>query len=437
MPIKSTVWNILKSLSSVRFSIILFLCLAFVSLFGTIIEQDENLGYYQSNYPEDRPIFWIITWKVIVQFGLNHLYSSYWFLFLLLLFFFSLFICTLSTQLPIFKHARRWSFLYKQKSLEKKMFYHNFAYTSLVNSIYILNLSNYYVFHRGKAVYSYKGLLGRIAPIFVHFSIIITLIGSLIGFTGGLIVQEMIPSGEIFHIQNIIKAGQLNVIPFNILCKVNDFFLTFNNDNSIQQFFSNISVIDHRGSLLFNKSIAVNAPLNFNGLTFYQTDWKVNALRIQIGSNNYLSKTVQKMSLQFTDHSVLVCNFKLDELHKIFVVIPDLNDNILIYDLNGILLTSTRYGVWNIIYGVPIIFNSLIVSTGLQIKFDPGLYIAYLGFLILIVSIILSYMSYSQIWINKDNKKLHVSGKTNRAILSFEDEMIDIYKRYINLVNLN
>ena len=437
MSIKCTIWNLLKLLSSLRFSIVLLLFLAFISIFGTVIEQDQIVDYYKSNYPENKPIFWFITWKIIVNLGLNHLYSNFWFLSLLCLFFFSLLICTLSTQLPIFKHARQWSFLYQQKSLQKKSFYQNFKSASLINYIYLLNVSHYYVFHKGKAVYGYKGLIGRIAPIFVHLSMIITLIGSIVGFTGGFIVQEMIPNGEIFHIQNVIKSGRLSLVPFDILGKVNDFFLTFNHDKSIQQFFSNISILDNKGSLLSNKSIAVNTPLQFNGLTFYQTDWQINALRIQIGLSNCLSKVLQKTFFQVNGDSVFVCNLQIDKMHQILIMIPDLSDTILIYDSNGVFLVNTQYGMRNIIYGVPIVFKGLISSTGLQIKADPGIYIAYLGFLVLIISIVLSYMSYSQIWVNIDKQELHIGGKTNRAILSYEDEMINIYKQYMSLLSLS
>ena len=54
-----------------------------------------------------------------------------------------------------------------------------------------------------KKSYAYSGLLGRIAPIVVHASIIILLIGSSIGSFGGYIAQEIVPRGEIFHIQNL------------------------------------------------------------------------------------------------------------------------------------------------------------------------------------------------------------------------------------------
>lgn len=431
---KNIVWNCFKYISSLRFSISLFLFLAMVSVLGTLIEQDQTLDYYRFNYPENKPFMFFITWKTVVLLGLNHLYSTYWFCSILLLFFFSLLLCTFSTQLPILKHARRWNFLYNKESLTKKNFYSQSKSNSLVNFVYVLNLNYYYTFHKGGAVYAYKGLLGRLAPIFVHLSIILTLIGAVFGFTGGFVAQEMIPNGEIFHVQNVIKAGHLSLIPCNVVGKVNDFFLTFNNDQSVHQFFSNVSLLDNNGQAVFHKSIAVNAPLRFSGMTFYQTDWKVNALRVQVGSDKILVKSLQKIMLNNTSgHFVWFCDFMLDKQHRVSILIPDLGDMLLIYDNNRVLVTTTQYGIWNIFYGVPIVFKDLIVSTGLQIKIDPGLYISYSGFFILMISIVLSYMSYSQIWANKQNKKVNLSGTTNRAFVFFENEIMKIYKKYISL----
>jgi len=55
------------------------------------------------------------------------------------------------------------------------------------------------------------------------------------------------------------------------------------------------------------------------------------------------------------------------------------------------------------------------------------------GFFILILSIIISYISYSEIWASNYNQKLNFSGNTNRAFVSFEDELIKIYNNYLFL----
>ena len=62
-------------------------------------------------------------------------------------------------------------------------------------------------------MYCYKGLIGRIAPIIVHFSMILVLIGAIVGSLFGFKAQEIIPKTETFHIQNILSNGQLTVIP--------------------------------------------------------------------------------------------------------------------------------------------------------------------------------------------------------------------------------
>jgi len=154
--IKNLIWKFLRYISSLRFSISLLLLLACVSILGTIIEQDQLLDYYKLNYPETRPVMYFITWKQILFFGLNNVYSTYWFFIILFVFFLSLAVCTFSTQLPIFKHARQWSFFYNVESLEKKTGYSQLNYTSLINFIYVLSFNNYSIFHKGKTIYAYK-----------------------------------------------------------------------------------------------------------------------------------------------------------------------------------------------------------------------------------------------------------------------------------------
>lgn len=438
MYIKNLIWKFFRYISSLRFSISLLLLLASVSILGTIIEQDQLLDYYKLNYPETKPVLYFITWKQILFFGLNHVYSTYWFFIILFVFFLSLAVCTFSTQLPIFKHARQWSFFYNVESLERKQGYNQSNYSSLINFIYVLNFNNYSIFQKGKTIYAYKGILGRIAPIFVHISIILSFIGSVFGFTNGFIAQEMVPTGEIFHIQNIIKSGSFSVISKDVLGRIDDFFITFNQDKSIQQFFSDVSILDNKGKVIFKNSISVNSPLKLSGLTFYQTDWQINALRLRIGSNNLLVKSLQKVnSVNPKSSSSWICDLKIDNIHNISILIPDLFDELFVYDNNGQLITIISYGQWTVLYGIPVVFKDLISSTGLQVKIDPGISLAYLGFFILIISIILSYVSYSEIWASKYNQKLNFSGNTNRAFVSFEDELVKIYNSYLLLSNFS
>jgi len=70
----------------------------------------------------------------------------------------------------------------------------------------------------------------------------------------------------------------------------------------------------------------------------------------------------------------------------------------------------------------------IISSTGLQIKKDPGIPIIYSGFGFLMVSTLISYVTYSQVWIiqNQKKHKLIIGGNTTRAKFEFELEFFKL-----------
>jgi cytochrome c biogenesis protein len=68
----------------------------------------------------------------------------------------------------------------------------------------------------------------------------------------------------------------------------------------------------------------------------------------------------------------------------------------------------------------------IISSTGLQIKRDPGIPLIYSGFFFLMISTLISYTTYSQIWLIKKKQKLFIGGTTNRAVFDFELEFFKI-----------
>ena len=71
----------------------------------------------------------------------------------------------------------------------------------------------------------------------------------------------------------------------------------------------------------------------------------------------------------------------------------------------------------------------VISSTGLQIKADPGIPIIYSGFAFLMISTLISYITYSQIWIVKDVEEIYIGGNTTRATFDFELEFFQLIKK--------
>ena len=227
-------------LANLQFAISLLLTIGLIIAIGTIIEQDQSLEFYKQNYPLTNPMFGFLTWKIIKLFSFDKLYTNWWFVSLLILFSSSLLACTFTTQLPSLKTFKLWKFVNRQ-SQYKKLTINDNIQRGLSNTVaFHWHENQYHFFRQRKKGYGYSGLLGRIAPIVVHGSIIFLLLGSLIGSLGGYNAQQLIPIGEVFHIQNLTKFGTSTYIPQDISCRINNFWITYTKDLKTDQFYSDL-----------------------------------------------------------------------------------------------------------------------------------------------------------------------------------------------------
>ena len=272
--------KVFRLLADLRFSIFILLLISFCSIAGTIIEQDQTIETYKINYPLNNPLFGFLSWDLIIKLGLDHVYKTWWFLTLIVLFGCSLTLCSFLQQVPSLKIARRCQFFRTTSP-----FYRLKISTILNNSSFNQILSRiknqqYSIFHQKNMVYCYKGLIGRIAPIIVHFSMILILIGTIIGSLFGFKAQEIVPKTETFHIQNILTNGPVSIIS-RTSARVNDFWITYTKTKTVSQFYSDISLLNSKGNETTRKTIYVNHPLIQNNIYYYQTDWNLIGLRFQ------------------------------------------------------------------------------------------------------------------------------------------------------------
>jgi cytochrome c biogenesis protein len=102
--------KIIRSFAQLNVAILLLLIIAGFSILGTIIEQDQTIQYYQQNYSEIFSPLDISFGNILLFFGLDHVYKTWWFLSLLFLFGTCLISCTFTQQLPALRIARRYNF---------------------------------------------------------------------------------------------------------------------------------------------------------------------------------------------------------------------------------------------------------------------------------------------------------------------------------------
>lgn len=418
--------NFFRLVADLRFSIFILLLISCCSIIGTIIEQDQTIEVYKSNYPLTNPVFGFITWDRILTLGLDHVYKTWWFFTLIFLFGLSLISCTFLQQLPSLKLARRCQFFRTTNQFYRLKIFTTQNYFSINKILSRIKQSKYAIFQQKNIFYCYKGLIGRIAPILVHFSMILVLVGTIIGSIFGFKAQEIVPKTENFHIQNILTNGQFTIIP-KTSTRVNDFWILYTKNQTISQFYSDISILDLNGNETKRKTISVNYPLINNSVYYYQTDWNLIGLRLKNINNKIIEYPLVNILNNQTKIWLTWINDGKSSDKGFIAIIDNLEGYCSVYNDTGQFLGNLELNE-TFSNDQSTTLLEIISSTGLQIKTDPGIPLIYTGFLLLMISTLLSYLTYSQIWIIQKQKRLFIGGTTNRAVFDFELEFFKFIK---------
>ena len=416
--------KVFRLLADLRFSIFILLLISCCSIVGTVIEQDQSIEIYKQNYPLTNPVFGFLSWDRILQFGFDHVYKTWWFLMLIFLFGLSLILCSFLQQLPSLKIARRCQFFRTTEQfyrLKISTILNKFPFNKILSR---LKDKNYSIFQQKNIVYCYKGVTGRIAPIIVHFSMILVLLGTIVGSLFGFKAQEIVPKTENFHIQNIVTNGPLTVVP-KTAARINDFWITYTKQKTISQFYSDVSILNTQGNEIERKTIYVNYPLIYNGIYFYQTDWNLIGLRLQTANNQIIEYPL--INILTNQDKVWLTWISTSQLSTegIILIIDNLEGYCSVYNQIGQFIGNIELNeTINLKQSLTLL--EIISSTGLQIKTDPGIPMIYSGFFFLMVSTLISYITYSQVWMIQKHQKIFIGGNTNRAIFEFELEFFKV-----------
>ena len=418
--------NVFRFLADLRFAISILLIIASSSIIGTVIEQDQSIEIYKLNYPLTNRIFGFLSWDIILKFGFDHVYKTWWFITFILLFGISLLTCTILQQFPSLRIARRCQFFRTIDQFRLLNISTNLRHLPITQLLFRVKEKQYSIFQQKNIIYCYKGLIGRIAPIIVHFSMILILSGAVFGALNGFKAQEIIPKTETFHVQNILSNGQLTRIP-KVSMRINDFWINYTKTTTVTQFYSDVSILNVDGNEIERKTIFVNSPITYHDIDYYQTDWNLIGLRVKNENSSILQYPL--ISIFNNRNKVWLTWIPIDQQlqNGLTILLDNLEGYCSIYNETGRFIGNLELNE-SFNSNISITLMDIISSTGLQIKIDPGIPLIYTGFLFLMISTLISYITYSQIWIIKKNQEIFVGGTTNRAIFEFELEFLKFVK---------
>ncbi|GMI74619.1 hypothetical protein like AT1G49380 [Hibiscus trionum] len=432
-------WRVIRRLSKRVLSVLSNLPLAIGEMFtiaalmalGTAIDQGEAPEYYFQKYPEENPILGFFTWRWVLTLGFDHMFSSPIFLGTLILLGTSLMACTYTTQIPLVKVARRWSFMQSADSIRKQEFSDTLPRASVNDLGVILMGAGYEVFLKGPSLYAFKGLAGRFAPIGVHLAMLLIMGGATLSATGSFRGSVTVPQGLNFVMGDVLGPTGFLSTPtdaFNTEVHVNRFYMDYYDSGEVSQFHTDLSLFDMNGKEVMRKTLSVNDPLRYGGITIYQTDWSFSALQILRDDEGPFNLAMAPLTVngdkKLFGTFLPVGDTDSPNVKGISMLARDLQ-SIVLYDKQGkfagVRRPNSKLPIE--IDGTKIVIVDAIGSSGLDLKTDPGVPTVYAGFGALMLTTCISYLSHSQIWALQDGTTVLVGGKTNRAKGEFPDEM--------------
>jgi len=294
---------------------------------------------------------------------------------------------------------------------------------------------------KGVMIFGEKWRWSRLGVYIVHLSVILLLIGSVVGSLFGFDGFVQIPEGETTDIIQLRGTGKTYQLPFKIRCE--DFDVSFYPNKAPKEFRSDLIIFEGDREIL-KKSIIVNDPLRYAGINIFQSSYgeiegeTESQTVIPEPKEVLLNITILETGMSYQQKTVIGKPFSLPENRGKFVLTefkPKANfmGQAIGEALSGILTLKDGQPVE---VTLPIRFanfdkmrrGKLFISvlepkpqakmpaekkdiryfTGLEVTKDPGVWIVYAGFILMLSGCVVTFfMSHQQAFVEitaKGNK---------------------------------
>ena len=433
----SIIYDLFRSL---KLTITLLILLALLSIIGTLIAQNASRMEYIQRYG-------VGLYEVLNFFNLFDMYHSWWFSAILLLLVINLITCSVQRLPGIWRQVFRESesealvdsTLKILPCVEKignpKSEYSKSEGMIRSNLKIWFGDSERIETESSITLYSEKGKYSRLGVPITHLSILIILIGGILGSLYGFKGHVEILKGEtVNQVYLRTKDGDLpKPIDFSVRC--DDFKINYYNlpgkEKYVKDYTSLLSIFED-GKEVLKRSVQVNHPLHYKGLAFYQANygtlndvtigiqWKGNrestSLKAAEGatvpipnSGDFIRILKYVPQVHNFGEGVQVVLFKPNQepqplwLLKNFPKLDEGKGDKFLLTFEGV--TSKEY-------------------TGLQVTKDPGVWVVWIGCGLMILGLIVSFFfSHQRVWVRipkGPGGEIVLAGSTNKNRVGFE-----------------
>ncbi len=422
----------LEFFSSVRFGVLIISLLVVTSIIGTIFPQGQPLGFYMEKYGQANAI-------ILEILGFSNTYTSIWFKFLLFVLCLNLVVCSVDRIPQVFKFINKDNLdadMAKLRRNKDKIVFTAKSDKQTVETAVqaIFGRKNWKIHSRAHADYlllfAEKCAWSRLGAYLVHISILVIILGAVIGSTFGFKAIVMVPEGGTTDTVTDQNNQQSQIpLPFTLRC---DGFDIENYPNGMPKEYRSDLVALEDGKEVAKKRITVNDPFNHSGLTFYQSSYEpiTDQYTVQLTKES----TAKEKNRQSGIEEKLYVQAKIKNAWK---------DNQVRFEIVGTGFDGHGHGPYKIWFdddlGEPVQFiaedkkpvniqrgdssYSFIIkqrfATGLQVAKDPGVWIVYTGFALMLFGMYAAFfLAHRRLWVaiqeTGANVTLTLCGSSNK-----------------------
>ncbi len=435
------VWGFFTSL---KLTIFLLFILAITSISGTIVLQRGDPQQYIKAYGEG-------GYRIIKALELYDVYHSWWFLTLLAILAINLIVCSID------RFPRAWKFIkeplkWPDKRILEEMSPRERFHVALAleetleKACQVIKGKGYKCEKKIEAkegrIFAQKGVINRMGVYITHLSVLIILIGGLIGgiwgFSGGMTVVE----GESSRNVSIFGTHKVVTLPFDVRC--DSFQVNYYPGTMTPKEYKSVITILENGKPVLTKDVRVNHPLKYKGISFYQASYgtisnrtgtltlrvipqkgkgKPFEIKVKVGEEVRLEDGYTLKLVAFFPDLVLGPDNqpmnRSEELRNPAALLEVRKDGKFLYRSWVFAFFPEVHSVQDVPFKFRYVSFKGLQYTGLQVSKDPGVWVVWTGCILMLVGLtICFFISHRRVWVLVEDKgkkrQVLVVGNVNR-----------------------
>jgi cytochrome c biogenesis protein len=472
-PVAEYIDGFWKLFASIQLTGVILFSLAIFSAVGTFIPQNKDAEQYLIAFGD-------FLFRLFAVLDLFDMYHAWWFQALLILLTVNIIVCSIdrltATWKIIFPKERHFS---TTRFRELK---HNFQFDSStasddLKSSFSNALGKSFGYMKledtpnGFLIFAEKGRWTRLGVYAVHLSVLLLLFGGLIGSFFGFEGFVTIPEGDSVDRIQVFRTGETRKLDFTVRC--DDFNLTLYPNGTPKEFRSRLTILENDKPVL-SKDIIVNDPLRYKKISFFQSSYgemapeSSNSTPKASPSKVILNLTSNESNMSYQREAAIGKSLNLPEgLGELELTEYMANTKFGGQDLGPVIIGTLKPAAGEpkkIVLPLNFpnfdkmrqgkIFISVIDQqtdskvadspeqiryyTGLQVAYDPGVWVVYIGFIMMIIGCYIAFFtSHQQVFIEistKDNTQhVFLSGISNKDKIGMKRKISNLTERLAKL----